>query len=121
MAKDGHGLWVMPAHEYFHLSDSDLGAIIAFVKQVPPVDREASAHTIGFLGRVLLATGQITIKDLVPAASMNHDQPRPEAPPVGATLAYGAYLAPSCSGCHNANYSGGPGLAMNRAHLSPPT
>jgi mono/diheme cytochrome c family protein len=107
VAKDGRGLWVMPANEYFPLSDADLGKIIAFVKQVPPVDRDSSVLSFGFLGRALLAAGQFKLSDVVPAAGLNHDAPRPATPAVGPTVEYGAYLALSCSGCHNANYSGG--------------
>lgn len=107
VSKEGQGLWVMPANEYIQLSDADLGKIIAFVKQVPPVDRDSSAHTIGFLGRVLIATGQVKIAEIVSAAGINHDAPRPAAPIVGPTIEYGKYVAPACSGCHNVNYSGG--------------
>ena len=37
---DGVRLVVMPSEEYQRISDEDLGAVIAYIKSVPPVDRE---------------------------------------------------------------------------------
>src|SRR6476646_10224147 len=37
---DGTPLLVMPAREYFALSDDDLGALIAYIKTLAPVERE---------------------------------------------------------------------------------
>ncbi len=105
VGKDGKALWIMPSHEFYLLSDRDLGAIIAFVKSVPPVDATISESSLGFLGRVLFVTGQLP---LLPAERIAHDAPRPAAPEVAVTAEYGGYLAPTCSGCHGANYSGGP-------------
>ena len=45
---------------------------------------------------------------LVPAEMIDHEGPRPTAPPRGATLAYGEYLAVGCTGCHGPEFSGGP-------------
>ena len=51
---DGHGLFLMPADEYSHFSDEDLGAVIAFVKSVPAVNRERVPIEFGPVTRVLL-------------------------------------------------------------------
>lgn len=37
---DGRGLVIMPARNFYNLSDEDLGALIAYLKTLPPVDNE---------------------------------------------------------------------------------
>ena len=38
VGQDGRALAIMPSGNLNHLSDEDLGAIVAYIKQVPPVD-----------------------------------------------------------------------------------
>ncbi|MCK7480949.1 MAG: hypothetical protein M0C28_29895 [Candidatus Moduliflexus flocculans] len=40
-----------------HLSDEDLGAIIAYVKTVPPVDHETNGQNFSPLAKILAAAG----------------------------------------------------------------
>ncbi len=103
---DGKPLVFMPADEYYFLSDEDLGAIIAYIKSVPPVDREPPAPAPGPLMRVLFLAGEVPI--LASAERIAHDAPRPTAPEPGVTLEYGQYLANGCIGCHGEGFSGGP-------------
>ena len=100
---DQHGLFIMPSEEYSHFSDEDLGALIAFLKTVPAVDRERPATQLGPISRVLLATGKMKLG----AEVIDHAALRPKSVPVGATTEYGAYVATSCIGCHGPNFSGG--------------
>lgn len=102
---DGKPLIFMPAQEFYFLSDEDLGALIAYLKTIPPVDNQPPDITIGPLGRVLFLAGQL---DLVPAEKIDHAAPRPVAPDPGVTAAYGEYLAVGCVGCHGPGFSGGP-------------
>lgn len=115
---NGTSVWFMPSHDYWHLSDADLGAIIAHVRSVPPVDNTGPAKSIGPIGRMLLMSGQIPA--FLPAAVIDHDAPRPTSPPEGVTVAYGEYLARPCAGCHQPEFSGGlmPG-AMPDAPIVP--
>jgi mono/diheme cytochrome c family protein len=101
---NGKPLLIMPAGEFFYLSDADLGAVIAYVKSLPPVDNEQPANKIGPLFRVAM-----TFMDVVtlPAEVIDHTAPRPIAPEVGATVEYGEYLAVTCTGCHGPGFSGG--------------
>ncbi len=105
VAPDGKPLIFMPSHEFFLLSDTDLGSLIAYVKQVPPVDNTLPEHSAGPLGRVLFLSGQF---DLVPAEKIDHSAARPTAPQPGVTAEYGEYMAMGCVGCHGPGYSGGP-------------
>lgn len=102
---DGRPLFFMPSHEYYFFSDTDLGALIAYLKQLDPVDNELPASTVGLLGRALYVAGQFP---LLPAELIDHEAPRPEAPLPGLTVDYGRYMAVGCMGCHGEGFSGGP-------------
>ena len=102
---DGKPMLIMPTNEYYLLSDKDLGAIIAYVKSVPPVDNEVPIPAIGPLGRVLFLAGALPP---LPAEVIDHAGPRPTAPEVGVTAEYGGYLATFCQGCHGPDFTGGP-------------
>lgn len=102
---DGRPLLFMPSHEYYPMGDQDMGALIAYLKQIPPVDNVLAASTVGPLGRALFMAGDL---HLVPAELIDHEAPRPEAPAPGVTPEYGEYLALVCMGCHGEGYSGGP-------------
>lgn len=105
VASDGRGLLVMPSSEYFILSDADAGALIAYIRSLPPVDREQPEPAIAPLGRVLFSIGQLPP---LAAEIIDHDAPRPEAPEAAVSEEFGAYLATSCTGCHGLDFSGGP-------------
>ena len=102
---DGRGLFIMPSVEYSHFSDEDLGALIAYLKGVPAVDRERVPTQYGPVTRVLLT---VSMDKMIAAAAIDHAHIAP--PPAmikGPTAEYGRYLASACMGCHGANFSGG--------------
>jgi mono/diheme cytochrome c family protein len=103
---DGTPLLFMPTANFYHLSDEDLGAIIAYIKSLPAVDNQPPASQVYPLGRALMVAGLLNL----PAAEMDHDAPRIPAPPPGRTAEYGRYLTTisTCRDCHGANLSGGP-------------
>ena len=103
---DGKPLIFMPSSEFYFLTDEDLGALIAFLKTVPPVDYSPAEISVGPLGRVLFLAGQMPL--LVTAEEIDHDAPRPEDSAPDVTAEYGQYLAVGCVGCHRQDYSGGP-------------
>lgn len=100
---DGRGLFIMPSEEYAQLTDEDLGALIAYMKTVPAVERARPATELGPVSRVLLAVGKIKLA----AAVIDHAKVQPAAMVPGVTVDYGRYLAAGCVGCHGPNYSGG--------------
>lgn len=111
--RDGRSLIVMPSEVFTHLSQDDLGAVLAFLRQAPPVDREVPASGFGPVGRALLAAGKMNI--LVAGKTPRYDAP--VSVPRDATPAYGKYIADisGCHGCHGYGLSGGrvagpPGL-----------
>ena len=103
---DGRPLLFMPSQVFNGLNSADLGAIIAYVKQVPAVDRELPPSSMGPIGRALtlLKPGR-----LIPAEGIDHAAPIPAVIPVGATLEYGKYLSVvgGCTYCHGDNLKGG--------------
>ncbi len=106
VAADGHKLVIMPSVEYSSLSAEDLGAVIAYVRSLAPVDREIARPTFGPVARVLIAT---SAAPLFAADVVGRAVPLAAAPPAGVTAAYGAYLAKigGCVGCHGPTLSGG--------------
>lgn len=107
VAPDGRGLILMPAEAYIHLADDDLAAILAWVRQVPPVDRELPPRTVGPVARLLFATRRLP---LIAAAYIEHGRPNVVAPARDTTSEYGRYLALTggCVACHGPALSGGP-------------
>ncbi|HEX7241608.1 MAG TPA: c-type cytochrome [Longimicrobiaceae bacterium] len=104
VAPDGRALLLMPSHEFNPLGDGDLGALIAYIRSLPPTDNRLPAVSVGPVGRALFLAGQIP---LVPAELIDHAAPRGTPPSPAATAEYGAYLATGCTGCHGPGFSGG--------------
>ncbi|HUR59181.1 MAG TPA: c-type cytochrome [Opitutaceae bacterium] len=100
---EGRGLFLMPSEEYSHFSDGDLGAVISYLKSVPPVDRDPVPLSFGPVTRGLLTTGKMKLA----AEVIDHANVNPVAPLKAATIEYGRYLAHGCTGCHGPNFSGG--------------
>lgn len=102
---DGSPLLFMPSQEFQHLSDEDVAALIAYLKSIPAVDREARPNSIGPVGRALFAKGDLV---LLPVEVIAHEAAHPAALPAGTTIEYGRYLMDvGCRGCHGPTLSGG--------------
>jgi cytochrome c553 len=104
VAPDGHGLIFMPTDYYYNLSDADLGAIIAYIKTLPPVDNTAAETRLNPVTVALLNAGQFG--EVVRARDIVHDAPRPDP-----DANYGAYLLAvgGCTFCHGPDWRGGQG------------
>lgn len=115
---NGRGLLFMPSDEFQHLSDEDAAAIIAYIRSVPPVDRELAGSRVGPLGHVLYATGQLP---LVPAERIDHAPRARRVPPAGVTREYGKYLVSvgGCTSCHGANLGGSSGHGPASPNITP--
>lgn len=102
----GRPLMFMPSYEYAKIGREDLGALIAFLEQVEPVDRPKGDLTVGPMARLLYAVGNLP--QLVSAEIVDHRRPIPTAPPQDSSVAYGEYMAVTCTGCHGSDFAGGP-------------
>ena len=97
---------VMPAEDFRLMSDQELADIIAFIRSQPPVDNDVPAPTLGPLGKILVATGQLPLSV---AHIEAHDAPHRVLPPAAeVSVEFGGHLAATCTGCHGADFSGGP-------------
>jgi mono/diheme cytochrome c family protein len=97
----------MPAYEYNPLSQKDLGALIAYMKRVAPVDREMPATALKPVAYVLTHLDKLP---LVVAERIDHTAQSQEEVLAEVSPAYGKYLAVSCTGCHRDNFKGGDAL-----------
>ena len=103
VGSDGKPLVIMPAQHFNRFSDDDVGAIVAYLKDLPPVDNEEAKTGFGPLGRIFA----LFVGEALPARIIDHDAPRPVAPPAGVTKEYGEYLTEMCTICHGEHLSGG--------------
>ena len=112
----GKPLLVMPSQHFYRYSDEDLGAMIAYLKSIPAVDRESGGRQLTVPAHVLMALGQFG-PSVIPAEVIDHEGPHPGAPAPGVTAAYGEHLSyvGTCRDCHGAELNGGqagPGEPM---------
>jgi mono/diheme cytochrome c family protein len=99
----GRPVLIMPSEDYNRLSDDDVAALIAYLRQLPPVDGRQAQITLPLTVRLMYALGKV--KDA--AEKIDHSLP-PSAPvPAAVTVAHGAYVANTCINCHGQHLSGG--------------
>jgi mono/diheme cytochrome c family protein len=113
VSAEGRALRFMPSEDYAAMADSDLAALHAYVWSVPPLPTVQPDSTVGLLGRALFLAGELP---LVPAERIDHvaaSAPK-SVPDTTDGVAYGHYLAQTCTGCH------GPGLAGGHVPGTPP-
>ena len=101
VGRDGKAIIVMPSEAYFKIGDEDLGAMIAYLKSVPPVDNEVPRSHAGVIARIITVMSPA----LFPANLIDYDAPR-TVPPQGVTAEYGGYIGTPCSICHGQNLGG---------------
>jgi cytochrome c553 len=103
---DGSVLLFMPSREFQMLNDQDAAALIAYLKTLPPVNREPLKNRVGPIGRALYAKGDVA---LIPAELIDQTAAHPPATPEGITAEYGRYVVDvgGCKGCHGPGLSGG--------------
>lgn len=103
VAPDGRPLRIMPSEDYNGLSADDLGALVAYVRQLAPREGLAAVVALPLPVRVLYGFGAIPDA----ASKIDHTRPAPVPVPEGVTREHGAYVANMCIGCHGAQLAGG--------------
>jgi mono/diheme cytochrome c family protein len=106
--RDRKPLLFMPAHEYAHLTEEDMGAIIVYCSTLPRVDRELPANDLGPLAKILTHFDKLP---LFPAEMIDHERPLVKTVKAEVTVEYGKYLSVACQGCHRGNLKGGEPVA----------
>ena len=106
---DGTSVFIMPSTDFSYLGDQDLGDLIAYVRSVPPVDRQTpEPHArFTFLGGVMYGAG--VFGHLLRADAIEKMGDVPAAPQPGLTADYGQYLVRinGCGDCHGPQLAGG--------------
>ena len=104
--RDGKAIFMPAVFATSYLSDEDLGAIIAYLKTVPPVDHQLQGERFTPLAKIMLAAGML---GKLPVEAVSHEV-NVTAPEMGATVEYGEYLVNTndCHVCHGPELNGGP-------------
>ena len=121
---DGITVLIMPATDFRYYSDEDLGAIIAYLKTIPPVNKQIREPSFNLLGKALIGAGVYGKGVLVANDIAQLDPVTAKAPSAGVTPEYGEYIVnvSGCRACHGENLSGGKSAdpsAINAPNLTP--
>jgi mono/diheme cytochrome c family protein len=100
---DGRPAMVMPSQDYNRLTDADVEALVAYVRQLPPVSGRGAVLQLPLPVRVLYGYGAIPDA----AERIDHRLPPSRPVPEGVTVEHGKYVAQMCIGCHGATLAGG--------------
>lgn len=101
--RDGRGVVAMPAATTYHLSDADLGRLIASLRAAPFIRRELPATRLRMFGVLAAAQGRI-VPD---AATIDHRAERLGDRNDSTRAARGEYLARiTCAECHGVTLMG---------------
>lgn len=115
----GKPLLFMPSEAFQYLSDDDVGALVGYIRSVPPVNTTHPKPRIGPVPRII---SLFTTFPLISARMVNHDLEPPRSMPEDSSVAYGKYLANvgGCTGCHGPGLSGGKvGPGKPASNLTP--
>jgi len=115
---DRRSVIFMPSSE-FHFTEADLGALVAYMRSLPPVDRELPSSSIGPMARALtvLAGFPLTAASVIDHDRVALEAERDFADPVAAgdkLVAMGG-----CRGCHGPTLVGGGGPPPGASNITP--
>lgn len=105
VSADERMLLLMPSHHFRHYSTRDLNAVVAYLKTIPPVERELPPPQLSATGLILFGMGAM---GAMSAETIEHDVAPPPAPAPGVTVDYGQYLVTigNCQDCHGDDLRG---------------
>jgi mono/diheme cytochrome c family protein len=109
---DGRQLIIMPSQWYAYLTDEDLGAMVAYLKTLAPVEQSWPERSVAMIPtRILLALGAFPF-----ATDMIANNAPRTAPEIAVSTEYGEYLTniAACRECHGMDLAGGvnPGAPL---------
>jgi mono/diheme cytochrome c family protein len=103
VAPDGRPLRVMPSEDYARMNDADLGALVAYIRQLAPQQGAAAEIQLPLMASLMYGFGLLDDA----ADRIDHTQPLPPPVPEAASVEHGRYVAQMCIGCHGPGFSGG--------------
>jgi len=98
-----HPMTLMPSRDYSRMTDTDLAALVAYVRSLPPASGDAAVIRQPLIVQALYAFG--AIKD--DAELIDHALPPPAPVAEAVSVEHGRYVAFMCTGCHGDGFSGG--------------
>lgn len=103
---DGRPLIFMPSTVFAAMDAGDLAAVIAYLKQLPPVDHTVPASKLGPIGRLIIVTKP---GRMLQAEAIDHEAAVPSGVPHQPSVEYGHYLMVTggCTYCHGDGLRGG--------------
>lgn len=103
VGKDNRALMIMPSYNYNALSDSDVAAVIGYLRSLEPVDNPIPEIQANWLAKALNGLGMMGQSPLQAPITMAITAPQ------AGTMEYGGYMLKvgACSDCHGADYGGG--------------
>jgi len=103
----GRGLVIMPSHDYNKMSREDIASVIAYMKQVFPIEHPTGQNKLTPLGKLILAVGGFG--EVFAVKKINHAQGPGGAPARNVGAEYGGYLVDisGCRTCHQEQLHGG--------------
>jgi cytochrome c553 len=116
--RDGTSTWLMPSPMFAHLSDEDLGNVIAFVRSSPVLDGPMRDVSIRALGRIGIVTGQFRPLASTIAPGEHHAATTDRSDP----MTFGRYVVmTTCTECHGQDLRGSdflkaPGLIVTAGY-----
>lgn len=115
--QEGKPIFMVAVPSTAHLSDQDLGTIIAYLKTIRPVDHTLKEKHFTPLGYIMAAAGML---GNLPAEVVSHDA-HVSAPERGVSVEYGEYLVNTndCRICHGQELAGGPSPDPTATWISP--
>lgn len=104
--REGKPIFMPAVVSTAHLSDEDLGSIIAYLKTIPPVDHITRGQRFSPLAKILFAVGMF---GNMPVEDISHEI-HVTAPERGVSVEYGEYMVNThdCRLCHGPELNGGP-------------
>lgn len=111
---DGTSTWLMPSVMFAHMTDENLGQIVAYLRSVPPRAGIEGGTEMRPIGRAIVAKGDFLSSAREVAALEEKEMQLDAADPVS----HGRYLAMNlCSECHGQDLNGRP-VAHNAPNLA---
>ncbi|HEX6944141.1 MAG TPA: c-type cytochrome [Gemmatimonadaceae bacterium] len=106
--KDGTSPFIMPPPGFYHFSDADLGALIAYLRSMPQGGAPLPPNTYGPMGRLGVVLGEFKTA----VSEFDTTVARVGDDPAWATSRHGEYIARIiCSECHGPRLTGDPAAA----------
>ena len=94
----------MPSGDFANLTDHELSDIVAYIRSMPPVNRDMGAVKLGPVFAFMIATDPKAFT----AATVDHDKAHVVEPPTESpSVELGQHIVQVCRGCHGPRLSGG--------------